>query len=122
MIRNLDESNHWGLGKLRGDKRLCPLSSWSRALRPREIAASLHSSMSGETGNTTMSGDDYEDYDTVNDDGVSYNVNPDVPPFVYIMSCCFMAIICVFGVVSNSSIFVLFINSPLVSSECVLII
>ena len=122
MIRNLDESNHWGFGKLRGDKRLRPLSPRSRALRPREIAASLHSSMSGETGNTTMSGDyeDYEDYDTVNDDGVSYNVSPDVPPFVYIISCCFMAIICVFGVVSNSSIFVLFINSPLVSSECLL--
>ena len=127
MIRNLDESNHWGLGEPRGDKRLCPLSRWSRALRPREIPASLHSNMSGETGNTTMSGDyedyeDYEDYDTVNDDGVSYNVSPDVPPFVYIISCCFMAIICVFGVVSNSSIFVLFINSPLVSSQHILII
>ena len=58
---------------------------------------------------------DYEDYDFVDDDGVSYNVSPDVPPFVYIMSCFFMALVCVFGVVSNASIFVLFINSPLVS-------
>ena len=46
---------------------------------------------------------------------VSYEVSPAVPQFVYIMSCCFMAIICCFGVLANLSIFVLFYNSPLVS-------
>ena len=71
--------------------------------------------MDSEVGNTTTMSVDYEDYDFVNDDGVSYNVSPDVPHFVYIMSCFFMALICVFGVISNASIFVLFINSPLVS-------
>ena len=48
-------------------------------------------------------------------DEVSYEVSPAVPQFVYIMSCCFMAIICCFGVLANLSIFVLFYNSPLVS-------
>ena len=77
--------------------------------------------MDSEVDNTTMS-IDYEDYDFVDDDGVSYNVSPDVPPFVYIMSCFFMALVCVFGVVSNASIFVLFINSPLVSFLMFLVI
>ena len=55
---------------------------------------------------------DYLDKDY---DFVSYEVNPSVPHFVYIMSCCFMAIVCFFGVLANLSIFVLFCNSPLVS-------
>ena len=57
-------------------------------------------------------GSNMSDYD---EDGVNYHVSPDVPPFVFIISCIFMAIVFVFGVVSNASIFVLFINSPSVS-------
>ena len=44
-----------------------------------------------------------------------YYVSTSVPVYIYRASCLYMAIICVFGVVSNSSIFIIFLRSPFVS-------
>ena len=103
----------------RGEDTMLSSTLLSCDLRPSE-AISLqhpHSKMNSEVGNITTMSVDYEDDDFVNDDGVSYNVSPDVPHLVYIMFCVLMAPFCVFGVVSNASIFVLFFNSPLVSLQ-----
>ena len=103
----------------RGEDTMLSSTLLSCDLRPSE-AISLqhpHSKMNSEVGNITTMSVDYEDDDFVNDDGVSYNVSPDVPHLVYIMFCFVMAPFCVFGVVSNASIFVLFFNSPLVSLQ-----
>ena len=103
----------------RGEDTMLSSTLLSCDLRPSK-AISLqhpHSKMNSEVGNITTMSVDYEDDDFVNDDGVSYNVSPDVPHLVYIMFCFVMAPFCVFGVVSNASIFVLFFNSPLVSLQ-----
>ena len=44
-----------------------------------------------------------------------YYVNKEVPDFVYIASCVYMAIIFLIGFVANTSILILFISSPLVN-------
>jgi len=43
-----------------------------------------------------------------------YYVNKEVPDFVYIASCVYMAIIFLIGFVANTSILILFISSPLI--------
>ena len=44
-----------------------------------------------------------------------YYVNKEVPDFVYIASCVYMAVIFLIGFVANTSILILFISSPLVN-------
>ena len=44
-----------------------------------------------------------------------YYVNKDIPDYVYIISCVYMAIIFIIGLLANTSIMILFISSPMVS-------
>ena len=50
-----------------------------------------------------------------NSDDDPFYVNPNVAPTIYTTSCVFMAFVAIFGIPANASIFVLFLNSPLVS-------
>ena len=45
-----------------------------------------------------------------------FYVSPNVPPFIYTASCVLMFFTTIFGIPANTSIFVLFFNTPLVST------
>lgn len=57
---------------------------------------------------------------TISANETSYYISPDVLPEVYIAAACFMVCICCFGVISNVSVVILFLNSPLASgANCI---